>query len=491
MSDPDRPRDAPAPRAPRDLAHAGAVVLRVGAGVFVAAVAAACVTAASVLPLPQSRAEPRSVLVRPTPTDQVVACAGPLLRLSDASGQDATTASAVGSPDLVSGGTVTPSQSTVEDADLAGSSARPAVVTVSPTHDAARPPLVAAAQSQSGDGSETTGFAASSCEAPSSDVWLVGASTEVGRATLVSLVNPSAVPATVAFDILGTGGPITAPGTSGIVVPAGHQVVLPLAGFAPDQATLAVHVTSRGGRVVASLQESVVRGIDPGGVETIGSTATPSGSIAIPGVVVVDPDRVLSVAGRDGYGDVQPALRLVAAGGERVSARVSLVPEGGATTGDAFELDLEPHHVTDVPLEDLAAGTYTVRVDADGPVTGAVRVSTLGGDGRTDVAWVAAAAPLGGSALVAVAPGPSATLELAGDPRRASDVRVEETGGEARTVSVQTGGTASLPLDAGATYRVVGLDGGSAAVSYSGDGQIAAYPVRAPAIGAEPVRVYP
>ena len=40
---------------------------------------------------------------------------------------------------------------------------------------------------------------------------------------------------------------------SGIVVKAGAQRVIPLAGFAPDVAAPVVHVTASGGQVVAFL----------------------------------------------------------------------------------------------------------------------------------------------------------------------------------------------------------------------------------------------
>ncbi|MFW8745689.1 DUF5719 family protein, partial [Mesorhizobium japonicum] len=147
--------------------------------------------------------------------------------------------------------------------------------------------LLAGAQSQIAAADDESGLAAAACAEPSGSTWLVGGATTTGRTTLLTLANPTQVDATVTLAIFGEKGVVQAPGLSGIVVTAGAQRVIPLAGFAPDLASPAIHVTARGGRIVASLQQSTVRGLDAGGVDLVGATADPSTSLRIPGIRVL------------------------------------------------------------------------------------------------------------------------------------------------------------------------------------------------------------
>src|SRR5690606_24575777 len=87
---------------------------------------------------------------------------------------------------------------------------------------------VAGAQTQDVDAPDFRGLTAASCAEPTGSTWLVGGATTVGRSTVVLLVNPSDVPSQVTLRIFGEDGSVSAPGMTGIAVPAGGQRVVSL-----------------------------------------------------------------------------------------------------------------------------------------------------------------------------------------------------------------------------------------------------------------------
>ncbi|RII97134.1 hypothetical protein DZF97_17335, partial [Clavibacter nebraskensis] len=153
----------------------------------------------------------------------------------------------------------------------AASSAPSVLAVVGAVDDA--PTDLAGAASEIVTEADLAGLAATSCSEATADAWLVGGATTTGRTTFVVLDNPSGVSSTVDLAITGEDGAVSAPGASGISVPAGGRRVLSLAGLAPDLSSPAVHVQSRGGQVVARLEQSTVRGLLAGGVDWIGPVA--------------------------------------------------------------------------------------------------------------------------------------------------------------------------------------------------------------------------
>lgn len=262
--------------------------------------------------------------------------------------------------------------------------------------------------------------------------------------------------------------------------------MLSLAGFRPDVVSPVVHVTSRGGLVVANLQQSVVRGLVPGGLDIVGSTPAASLENVIPGVVVADPLAVQAMlGGGPAFEDVRTVLRLFTPGEADAGATVRVIPEGGAQTGTSFELDIEAGRVLDVPLDDLAAGSYTVRVESTEPIVAAVRVTAAAG-GTSDFAWAVAAAALSDHAQVTVADGPGPQLHLSNPT--AADVTVEVGG---QLVAVPADGSVAVPVEAGATYQLAGFERLFAAVSFTEGGLLADYAVHPPGIASSPITIYP
>jgi len=357
---------------------------------------------------------------------------------------------------------------------------------------------VAGAQYQAVDRGDYRGLAAAACSSPSSDTWLVGGSTAVGRTTLLTLANPGAVESTVAVELFSPDGAVTASGLTGIVVAANSQRVVSLAGFGPGLASLALHVTSRGGPVTANLQEAIVRGIEPSGVDVIGATTAPNTVSVIPGVVVLGADEVAGRLGEDGFDDLGVALRVFVPGEAAAQVKVSVLPDSGnqadaaALTGASFDLVLDPGVVTDVPIEGLVDGGYSVVVESSVPVVSAMRSSTVAAqkvgsvpEGASDLAWFAAATALSDTAYVTIASGPGASLHLVNTGDTAAAVTVGTD-----SVAVAAGASVTVPVTGGESLSLGGAEGLFASVSLQAPGRLASYLVNSAASGEAPLTIY-
>jgi hypothetical protein len=463
--------------------------LRLALGALGVVVLGGTVAASSLLPLPSVKASPLSAAVTPASDGLRLACTGPLLQIID--GEQSGTIATVGTPVHSFGGSaeITPRRL---DAPTLQAEGRRAAALESPADPTGEPVRGAAAQSQYGAGG-LVGLSAAACPAPSGDQWLVGGSTEVGRTTLINLANPTDVAATVELTLVGEDGAIESPGATGIALAPGEQVVMPLSGFAPSVMSPVVRVQSRGGRVVATLQESIVRGIEAGGVDTIGATAAPATTLAIPGIRI---GNIAGLAGQragDGYSDLETVVRLYLPGDYTSEVRVGVLADNPRVDGTSFALEAAPGRVVDVPIDGLADGSYTVTIDADLPVVAAVRQSQVGTTGGTDVAWLGApeVIPGGGEAWLSITPGPDPRLFVYNPGEDPVEVTLTALDGTAVSFTVDPGRTGSMPVTRLTTYRLKTDGDVRAAVSYLGDGTSAAYAVAPPPVQAEPITVYP
>ena len=513
---------------PKRLTARNAMVVgaRSAAAVIGVAVAAVVIIGATVITGPGHRVTPPAASVNPVPAAQQRVCPGPLLRLGDDSGQAASIASSIGRPSV--------SFQAVPGAPLAGdlsstenpAGVPPVLLTLPPSEvDPGAAPALAGSQSEAIDAGDIVGFAAAECTEASGDTWLVGGATDVGRTTLLTISNPSTVMATVDLGIYGSGGPVTAPGAEGIIVPPGSQRIFSLASFAPGLASPVVRVESRGGQVVANLQQSIVRTLAPGGVSIVGRSSAPATTATIPGLVLSGAEELAAARSQPGYEDLETVLRLFLPGEEDGSATITVTPEEGSesvqeetpapedeTVPDApapeeetapeqepdpvlgaeetsFEFGLTAGRVSEVPLAGLRNGRYTVTIESDVPIVAGARVSIVAADGRTDFAWLAAAEPLRASTLVSVAPGPSPVLHLANPGDEDATVTIVSSSGETE-LAVPAGAGASTPVGTDLDIALTGAEGLLATVNYLGDGQLAAFTVTTPGPASRAITVY-
>jgi hypothetical protein len=448
-------------------------------------VAVAVIAAAGILPLPTFAVAPASIVITPVATPQQAVCPGAFLRLGNDEGENAGSSSAIGVPTVLFGPTdAAPTSTAVEGVGtptLLASDAGSALISGSQTQALAEP--------------DVAGFTAASCASGSNDSWLVGGSTAVGRTTLITLTNPTDVTSTVALEIFGEAGAVSAPGTTGIAVAPRSQTVLALAGFAPEIISPVIHVTSTGGSVVADLQQSVVRGLENAGADIVGTTAKPATSVAIPGLVITTPEAIENrIALGEGSDDLETIVRIFAPGDANGTATVGVAPISGDDTGASFTVDLTGGTAVDVPLSGLAAGSYVVTVDSDVPVVAAARSSTAStpepASGTSDFSWLPAPALVVDPTSFTVSSGPDAVIHIANTADAAADVTLTAPDGEIVPVALEPGSAVALDIPVG-TWQLVSTQPVSASIGYSSDTQLAGFTVAPRLADAGPMTIYP
>ncbi|HEX4443416.1 MAG TPA: DUF5719 family protein [Galbitalea sp.] len=465
-------------------------------GFVILGVVAIVLAAAILIPIPGAHTSSISALVKPAPTAPQVVCPGGLLRLGTSTGTDATHATALGAPVITGGassGDVIPSAFAKSDANTGGGAAAPQLLITPPVASSAEAPVLGGAQSQSVATSEFTGLSSAACEAPTEDVWLVGGATSVGRTTLLLLANPTAVDAVVSIQIFGETGQVTAPGMDGITVAAGAQRVLSVAGFAPGLASPVVHVTSAGGQVVANLEQSTVRGLAPGGVDFVSGQASPLKKLVVPGVVVNGTQGVQAVIGQPGFEDLESTLRVFVPGSRSGTVTITELNEDGTVTGKPTKEKVAAGNVTDLGLDDLSDGNYTLVLSSTVPVVAGVRVSTASGaatDPVTDFAWFAAAPLLTANSIVSIPTGMASSLHLDNPTATSETVRLDALVGSSLTVTVKPHSATSVAVASGISYELEGFSRLYAAVGGTTDGGVTGYVVCPATLGAAPLRVY-
>ncbi|GAA3701470.1 hypothetical protein GCM10022377_13870 [Zhihengliuella alba] len=300
---------------------------------------------------------------------------------------------------------------------------------------------------------DLAGYAATTCQAPSNDQWITGVSTQVGRTGLLTLANPSESAATVDLELIGTTGRADAANLRGIVLAPGETRSIVLAGMIPDDPAVSVHVTSTGAAVNAVVQQSVLRGLTPGGVDYLHSGASAGRQQTVPGIVVQAPEDRAPAEGD--YADAVPQLQV--ANPSTVDAELNLRvfgPSGEVEMPGGATVTAAADSVTGLSLAELPEGTYTVAIQSSESVVAGAR-SVRAGSGEdgapTDFAWAPSAArlanqhvmvppQLGDTALVLASAGGESTVEV-------RPIAADGTIGEARTIEIQPTRTETLALD--------------------------------------------
>ena len=451
---------------PPSTAPRGRSLLRAGGRASLALIAAAAATAlaAGVLLVPGPSASPAvpALAVAPDRSDQSLVCAGGALGLTR--GDDPQVAVVAAERRVSAGAGLVEGALAASDAVGGGA----AVVTL-PRE--APGEALAATESVRPDTADVAGLAAAECLTPGRTAWLVGGATTVGRTSWIVLSNADDVDAAVDLRLWGATGPIEAPGTSGLIVAAGTQRIVPLAGLAVDESSPVVRVTSTGGSIAATLQTTIVRGLAPSGISIVTPLAEPAVRHVIPALPVIAGELVRERTTADGGTDGSPTLRLLAPGDEGALVTVTLVPAAGGL-GLVTEAELEPGVVLDLPITELADGEYGVVIESTEPIVVAGRTSTAGSDEAADVEWFAPspALPVGAEVLVGIAPlgaGQSALLHLL-----APDEGVEVTI-DGLPVAVPPGGMVVVPSAADAGVRLASTGVVHVSASYRGDGLLA------------------
>lgn len=446
---------------------------RVVIGAVVAAACAVGVVAAIHAPWPEITRSPAQVEVAPLPGEPVLVCTGDLRAIGRDSSDPLSMRSA-GALALVTGGTDgDPSETPIAAPDLIGGGDVPRLSAAVVERSA---PVIAAAESITVSSTDLAGLAALPCGESRLESWLVGGSVATGTKDLVVLTNAAAVTSTVDLSVHGE-----TRSNRTVIIPSRTQVALPLASIAAGNPAPVVEVVAEGAPVRAVLQSSFVRTLDPAGIDLQDAVASPQRNLLFPGVQVFD-----------GEGDDTDLtmLRLLspdAAG----TASVTVRAPGSTAAAQEFTVPLTADVPADVSLQGLPAGAYTVEVSSDAPVVAAARQQDGFGRG-SDFAWTTPAAEITEEVLFAVPRGPAARLHVANPGDAEATVTIETVDGKAvEEVVVPAGDSAEVGVPVGAVYRLSTSAPVHAAVTMSGRGALATWPV-APGAGAEStITVYP
>jgi Family of unknown function (DUF5719) len=280
------------------------------------------------------------------------------------------------------------------------------------------PPQFSLTQSTLVGAGDLRGLVVSECGEATSDRWLVGGGTSAGRRGRLLLANPTSSPAVVDVVVYGPAGPVSSPAGQAVLVPPGGQTALLLDALAPGLTSTAVHVTTRSGRVVSLLHDSLLRGLVGGGVDDVAAASAPATVAIIPGVSVpAQGANGEPAAPSDPRLPGATAVRVVVPGPDEAIVRVSLLGAGGSVDlGSAGVRTVPAGTVVDIGVTGVPGGSYAARVEADVPVVAGVIVGRatagsltagtdqdpLGKAAPAEFGWAAAVPAMAGSRLVSL-----------------------------------------------------------------------------------------
>ncbi|MEN9751416.1 MAG: hypothetical protein RLZZ600_463 [Actinomycetota bacterium] len=493
------------------------------AGVGGALLAGVVVAAAVVTPIPTLSLTPASLVVSPTQATQKRVCPGGLVDILSRDG-DATTYQGFAAPNIVTeviGSVEEISPLPAPDNVATNPEFGPSIISAAPSGNAENPTLVAASQTQAVAADSVSGLAAASCGEGSTNQWLVGGSTEVGRNSLLMLSNVLDVDATVSIEIFGEKGQVDAAGMAGLVVKAKTQRIISLAAFAPNLVEPVVHVTTTGGQVLASMQQTTTRVVTASGVDFVQPGAAPARTQIIPGVALS------GMADQDGEGgtvtsDLAPTIRVFIPGPKSAEVSVNIIGPSGKPV--VVKARVEAGRTLQLPFTGATDGIYTVVVTADVELVAGVRtIQAAGtapaplvpveeaaagsGDAGTsvapttapavkavsktggDFAWIPAALPLSDVTVFTVPAGPRPTLTLYNPTARARSMSIT-TNGERAGVELAAGASVVVPLTAGSKMQLGTAEGMYATVTYAAVGQGSAFSVAPASRLSSALRIY-
>jgi len=438
-------------------------------GVLIAIGCVVGVVAAVALPWPGAAGVPAQVAVTPSAGDTTLVCTGDF-RAVGRNSLDAAQQMSAGTPNLTVDSTGPLEESRLTAPELADTEG-PQGFTGSAVRGGQG--LVAAAESIAITSDDLSGLAASACREARTESWLVGGSVETGANDLIILSNPGDVTATATLMVFGLERT-----SSTTLVPAGTQISVPLSSLAPGAQDPAVRVTAAGAPLRAELQSSLIRTLDPSGIDLQDSAGAPSDELSFAGVQVVttSADTALTVLRLMATGDATEAAVTVRSGGAEVMR---------------LTVPLEANTPAQVSLDGLEPGVYSVEVQTDAPVVGAVRQTTRPGPG-SDFAWMTAAPDIRGEVLAAIPPGPAPRMHLVNPAAEDATVTLAPAaGGEEQQIEIPSGGDVVVDVLADETYSVSTEQTVRVAVMLSGTDAIAGWPIWAGAAAREPITVYP
>lgn len=316
------------------------------------------------------------------------------------------------------------------------------------------------------------------CLQPRTDWWITGADGRVGYSDTLVLANPSSTVANLTVTVWSSKGRLEPPKLQSYTVEPKTAQLLPVSSYAPDGASLTIHVHANTGRLVSEVVDRRVSGIAPEGVDWIPPTQPPATDLVVPGYPGGPGPRHL-ILSNPGDRDATVTLRLSTTSG-------NFAPAGHQT------VVVRAGHSADVDLTStLSSSPGAALIHSEQPVT-AAGVSSAGVISRKDhpdFQWQPAALPVTSPAALPDNTPPFARIARIyfTAPDAAAKIRIGTTSGQSREVSIRAGRTLSWDPEAALGTASYGplvfspVSGGHVYVSRS----LFAYGVHGPLITAE------
>ena len=232
------------------------------------------------------------------------------------------------------------------------------------------------------------GLAGLRCEAPRTDAWFEGSSTVVGDRALLVLANVDDTPALVDVQIWSAAGPVDPRSGQGITVAPHTRTLVHLEELAPDRILLAVHVSTRRGRIAPALRHARYDGRVARGVDWVPEAQPPATRLVVPGIPAGPGGRTVLIT-NPGTDDTTVSIRATTRHGQFVPTGLDavLVP-AGTTVGKQL-----------TTLTSDTAVAVTITSDGGPVLAGAVVLDGQTGPVR-ELSYTAASLPLSGPALL-------------------------------------------------------------------------------------------
>ncbi len=288
---------------------------------------------------------------------------------------------------------------------------------------------------RSGQGS-SRGLAAAPCARPTTDGWLVGGGSTVGRVTQVLLVNDDDRPAQVDLLVYGPEGLVASPAGSGIVMSPSSRRQVRLDTLAPNQPVTAVHVVARSGRIGFVGLDAAANGLIPLGMALLPVT------MAGPRLVIPDVPAPVNAA----------RLYLLSPDSDATVSITLLTADGPITPAGLDQVDLQQGRLTVLDLAPVLDGQPAgIVLESDQDIVAGAAVGTGSGAQLRERDAIAAGVPLTAPGIVVGLAGGALkhTLALsAADGAGSVDLAVYVPG------STTPAWTSSATVPAGSTIRV-------------------------------------
>ena len=226
-----------------------------------------------------------------------------------------------------------------------------------------------------------TDLPTAACSSPGTDFWFVGPGQRTAGRIQVYLMNASSQAADADVDIFTDAGPLQNTTDNGITVPPHGMIVQSLAPVLRNSRSLALHVRTSVGQVVAAVQESTGTGAGA----WLPAAQAPSTHLVIPGLPAAAGSRnlYLSVPG------VKDANVTVSA----VTSRGTYEPTG------AGGIDIPGGSAAEVSLPSLAGVPAAIKLTASAPVAATIMIP--GGTNGSPGTFTAAAPPIEEQGVIA------------------------------------------------------------------------------------------